>query len=58
MLKIVKKCKLCDDNSEIQKNSNVPLMKDHMKVYNLKTQKLKTAQHVNFVAVAVTEKRI
>ena len=48
-------CKLCDDSSEIHKNSNVPLMKNHMKVYNLKTQKLKTAQHVNFVAATVTE---
>ena len=37
-------CKLCDDSSEILKNSNVPLMKNHIcdvKVSNLKTQKVK-----------------
>ena len=35
---------------------NVPLVKDHVvEVFNLKTQKLKTEQHINFVVAAVTK---
>ena len=30
-------------------------MKDHVEVFNLKTQKLKTEQYVNIVTAAVTE---